>query len=472
VEDIQMQYEAEVVEALLGADEANIPKESVAQINYLKAKYFLRKNQPQKALNAAIEVPYNTPQYYKSQYVASVAEYELDKTDASLLRQKNNAIELTKNGKDKDVLALFEMNLGRASFEKAKYKDSMEAFQKVPKENSLWIQSLMEEAWVQLQSKDMAGAIGNMHSIQSPYFNGVYKPESYVLRSIAYLSICQYPDAFKSIMFLEHTYQPWLEQLKKYNETHDSAQAYDTVLKQLRTKTTQDIDGLPYQTIREAARQRDFLNTQEAINQLIDESGGYNFIKTLIEKDRKTLTARRNATIVKIAQLKDKIKRVNTIPDGAKNYNAWRFELANLEDFLAVYEFKVDTLKEGLEGLNKMTPVAQKRIADNKDKMKVEAGKILKNHFVKIAKELRQNLDNDELLKYEVYAGSGENLRYKMAGGKTGGTSNMSGRAPAGMHWDFDGEYWEDEIGNYRSSLKNNCQNLAAGGTGAGPAKK
>lgn len=463
-DDVQLQYEATVVEALLSADQNDYPKESLPQINYLKAKYFIRKNLPGKALEAALLVPEKTPQYYKAQYVAAVAEYELGRVDASLTRQKSVTTELSKNGKDNTVLALFEMNLGRESFQKAKYKDSLEAFQKVPKENSLWIQSLIEEGWVQLQSKDMPGAIGNMHSIQSPYFSGVYKPESYVLRSIAYLSICQYADAFKSIAYLEHFYQPWLDRINKYNSTHNSSQTYQTVFKQLQGKANLDADELPYQAIREAARQRDFLNAQESINQLIDENSGYPFVRSLIEKDRKSLLSRRNATILKVAQLREKIRKVASIPDGMRNYNSWRFELSNLEDFLTVYEFKVKTLREGLDGLNKMIPQATARIAANKDKIKDQAGKILKDHFVRLAKDLRQNLDNDELLKYEVYAGSGENLRFKIAGGKTLDKANLSNRQPAGQHWDFDGEYWEDEIGNYRSSLKNNCQNNMAAG--------
>ncbi len=470
-DDVQLQNEMLVAEALLTVDQNDSPKESLPQINYLKAKYFIRKNLPGKALEAALLVPKNTPQFYKAQYVAAVSEYELNRVDASLSRQKDMTMELSKNGKDNTVLALFEMNLGRESFQKAKYKDALEAFQKVPKENSLWIQSLIEEGWVQLQSKDMPGAIGNMHSIQSPYFSGVYKPESYVLRSIAYLSICQYADAFKSIAYLEHFYQPWLDRMNKFNSTHNATQTYATVFKQLQGKANQDADDLPYQAIREAARQRDFLNAQESINQLIDENSGYPFVRGLIEKDRKSLLSRRNATILKVAQLREKIRKASSIPDGMKNYNSWRFELSNNEDFLAVYEFKVKTLREGLDGLNRMMPQAQKRIAENKDKIKDQAGKILKDHFVKIAKELRQNLDNDELLKYEVYAGSGENLRYKIAGGKTADKANMSNRQPAGQHWDFDGEYWEDEIGNYRSSLKNNCQNMAAGPGAKGESK-
>ena len=72
--------------------------------------------------------------------------------------------------------------------------------------------------------------------------------------------------------------------------------------------------------------------------------------------------------------------------------------------------------------------------------------------------DLARILENNELLRYEVFAGSGENIRYQVAGGET------SRRIPASvlpkskaLHWDFDGEYWEDEIGHYRSTLKNNC---------------
>ena len=57
-----------------------------------------------------------------------------------------------------------------------------------------------------------------------------------------------------------------------------------------------------------------------------------------------------------------------------KNYNAWRFEMANLDDFLSVYDFKVQTLHEGLEGFNRLAPKAQSRIAENKEKLKPPVG--------------------------------------------------------------------------------------------------
>ncbi|MCB0411492.1 MAG: hypothetical protein KDD22_03130, partial [Bdellovibrionales bacterium] len=70
--------------------------------------------------------------------------------------------------------------------------------------------------------------------------------------------------------------------------------------------------------------------------------------------------------------------------------------------------------------------------------------------------------------------GAGENIRYQVAGGQVKGTAN---RVPANvkpqkiLNWNFDGEYWVDEIGSYRSSLENLCPQSPRVDTD-GPSKK
>jgi hypothetical protein len=70
----------------------------------------------------------------------------------------------------------------------------------------------------------------------------------------------------------------------------------------------------------------------------------------------------------------------------------------------------------------------------------------------------------------EIFAGAGENIRYQVAGGETA----PANRVPANvkptkiLNWEFDGEYWEDEIGNYRSQAQDNCPQkgkIGAGGS-------
>jgi len=460
VEEIQLQHENDVAEAILSVKDVKLyPADKISDVHYLLAKYFIKKDQPEKALDHAQKVQPKNVHYYKAQYIASVAEYVVGKLDASLKRQNEIAAELIRKNTNKDILALIQVNTGRVAFQKGKYKDSLEAFRKVPKDHPVWMQALTEQAWAQLQYKDAAGAIGNMHSIHSPYFESVFKHESYVVRSIGYLNICQYADAYKSLAYLEHKYLPWLAKMEEYNKKSDLKKVYQTVATYLQGKSSMNVDNVPYQALREVARQRDFLNAQDSINQLIDEHGGYAFVKRLIEKDKINLLARRNATITKIAQIQQKIKKIKNTPSAPRQSEAWRFELTNLEDFLSIYEFKVLTLKESLTGIERLAPVAQERIAKSKNEIRVQAGKILKQNFTQLIRDLKKNLDNNELIKYEIYADSGENIRYQVAGGKVGGPSKLSeSRKPTGMNWDFDGEFWEDEIGNYRSSLKNNCQ--------------
>jgi hypothetical protein len=403
-------------------------------------------------------VPPQSSNYFKAQYYAAVAEYELGQVDASLARHRKLSIELAQSGKDKNLLGLVQINMGRVAFQKGKFKDSLDAFQKVPKEHPLWIPALQEQAWAQLQSKDAFGAIGNMHSIQSPYFDGVFKPETYVVRTIGYLGICQYGDADKTLGYLEYRYQPWLERLNAFNKTATAAKAYDVVFKHVQNfKSKADVDGLPYQVIREATRQKDYLNLQENMNQLIDENGGYAFIKNLIESDIRKFNARKTGALQKIAQLRQKVKTAAVTPGAMKNINAWKQELAGYEELLDTTEFKISTSKEGLKGFEKLTTQGQARVAEFRADLKNQAGRTLKDHFAKMSKDLKQVLENDELLRYEIYAGSGENLRSQVAGAKPGAVKRGE-RKPSGQNWDFEGEFWEDEIGNYRSSLKNNCR--------------
>ncbi len=437
---------------------------------FLEAKYNLHKGNYQKALDEAEHITAKDPNYVRAQYIAGVAEYLLGKKNQSMERQRKLAEMFAQKGGDKEVAALVNLNLGRVAFQNAKFKEAVDAYQRVPKEHPLWIQALTEMGWAQLQTKDAPGAIGNMHSIQSPYFDGAYKSESYVVRTIGYLNICQYGDAFKTLSYFESKYQPWLDKMDRYMEARkESVYYYTTAVKFLsNVKSTADVDGLPYQVVREIAHHKDFLNAQEAINQFVDEGEGYGFIRSLIDKDRKNITAKRIRTQQHVAQLKELIKKAPVTPGAMKNMNAWKQELRNDQDLVEVLAFKLEVLGEGEKGFKAMQPLALNRIAAAKTKWKEMAALSLRKHLKDTARDLKLQLANNEFLRYEVYAGSGENLRSHMAGGAPpkyvpGQKIQMPrGPSPEKAKWEFEGEFWEDEIGNYRSSLKNNCQNTVA----------
>ena len=115
-----------------------------------------------------------------------------------------------------------------------------------------------------------------------------------------------------------------------------------------------------------------------------------------------------------------------------------------------------------------MKSIAQ--LNDEKNQLREAAGVAIGKRIVEMKSEVKRYLENNELLRYEIFAGAGENIRYQVAGGETA----PANRVPANvkptkiLNWEFDGEYWEDEIGNYRSQAQDNCPQkgkIGAGGS-------
>ena len=122
------------------------------------------------------------------------------------------------------------------------------------------------------------------------------------------------------------------------------------------------------------------------------------------------------------------------------------------------FSFQIDLytiIRGSLANYKKETiATADRRMGSVKNKIET----VLQKRLVTMKNDLIRILDNNELLRYETFAGSGENIRYQAGGGE------QSKRVPASvlpqsksLNWQFAGEYWEDEIGHYRSTLKNNC---------------
>ena len=107
--------------------------------------------------------------------------------------------------------------------------------------------------------------------------------------------------------------------------------------------------------------------------------------------------------------------------------------------------------------------VALKTLAARKTAVQRHIGKAMKTHLARMAKNLTAILDNNEFLRFEVFSGSGENLRALQQGMVKQKRIHRNVK-PQGkdLQWSFSGEMWLDEIGHYRSSLKNNCAGRVA----------
>jgi len=373
-----------------------------------------------------------------------------------------SVVEPQKSPANSNIRALTSLNLARMFFAQKKYDKAFEHYMQVPKDHPLWVQALIEQGWTQVALEDFSGAIGNMYSLHSPYFKAVYQPESFVVRTIGYLNICQYGDAYRTLSFLEKDYREWSSKLGHYMQAKNSGSAlYSTVRNYIRGKSTEDVEGVPYQVWREIAHRKDFLNMQTALNDKADESQRYEGVNSKIKSEKASIRWRADQAKKRFDQWRGQIAKAKVDRNLQKHVDQWTASMNLERDLVISYRFQLAVLEQGRQGYLDFQKKSQSNLDREVAGLSQKTGEVLLNHVKRLQSEMSRVLDNNEFLRYEVFAGSGENIRYQVAGGEVAGANRIpaSIRPAKMMNWSFDGEFWEDEIGSYRSSLQNNCPN-------------
>lgn len=438
---------------------AIIADEAKDYVHYRAAKGAYRSGEFKTSLAHAEQVSAKSDYKGEAQFLEGMDKFALGDKSAALKKLQELWATVGKSS-NSNLRALVSVNLARMYFSQKKYDKALEHYMQVPKDHPLWVSALIEQGWTQLASDDFAGAIGNMYSLHSPYFKAVYQPESFVVRTIGYLNICQYGDAYKSLSFIEKDYRDWYGKTSHYLETKSQPLAvYGTVKSYIKGKSTDDVDGVPFQVWREAAHRKDFLNAQTALNDKIDEAKRYADITNKLNDEKASIKWHEEQTKKRFDVLRSNIAKAKVDKALAKNVDQMKASMKLERDYTIGYRFQLTLLELARQGYQGFQRQCQAHLDKETAALQQKAGEMLLAHTKQMQAQMQRVLENNEFLRYEVFAGSGENIRYQVAGGQVSGANRIPAhiKPTKMMNWNFDGEFWEDEIGSYRSSLQNNC---------------
>ena len=339
------------------------------------------------------------------------------------------------------------LTLARLYFQKGNYKQSYSYYLQIDKSSSFWLQSASEQALTQIMAGDFIGAAGNMFSLHTEYFKKAYSPDSYIIRAVGYLNLCQYGDAVSVVADLQRRYTKFNEQIQNYRAAAHGNEDYYSLVKELFIQQgSGDINGVPRPFIIELARHPSFISVQKKINAFEDELSHFTAVATGLSNQAGSIRQNIAATKADIQNLKSK--------------NASPLQIEQLQRKTLGLESELAISMTGKEKIEHMRSLANERIVAEKTKIKTIAGDVLQKRFAQAQKDLSDVLDQKDILAYEIYSGAGEHLRYQMAGGETKERNPATALTPEekqSYKWKFKGEVWEDEIGHYRSSLTNVC---------------
>ncbi len=153
--------------------------------------------------------------------------------------------------------------------------NAVEAWTKIDNDSEYWLDSLFEASWAFFLADEYSRALGNVHTLNSPYFKGSFYPEATVLKAVVFFSNCQMKNATATIQYFHEHYDPVKtkldEMLAKYK---DNAQFFE-FLKKVRSgdaNLPQEVRGI----VTSALSDRSVLANLEYV--------------TLLEQEEKTLS--------------------------------------------------------------------------------------------------------------------------------------------------------------------------------------
>jgi tetratricopeptide (TPR) repeat protein len=215
------------------------------ELYYLLGRYHYSKGNFNDAVGLFSSVPEKSEFFPKAKFFEGITRVrenkgkEASESFKAILRKVKQYDDPDKVPKVlRDFEQLANLSLGRVFYTTRQYDLSIKYFERIPGPDARggaspdWLPSLFEASWAYFQKDGDSKALGNIHSINSPYFESEFYPESFILKAVIYFNRCNYDRSYEAINEFNAVYP----QLKKdideiLAKNPDNSQFYEYVVK-------------------------------------------------------------------------------------------------------------------------------------------------------------------------------------------------------------------------------------------------
>jgi tetratricopeptide (TPR) repeat protein len=390
------------------------------ELYFLLGKFYYQKNSFKQAVELFSAVPTSSEFYVQAKLfegATHVREYQAKPAVEAFKEVLRTAAEST-DPRVKPFEDLANLSLARTFYSTGQFELATKYFDRVSQESYDWANSLFESSWANfmLKQKGYSKALGNIHTIQAPYFENYIKPESVgealTVKATIYFYNCLYDRAQEAIDEFNATYPTVFTELKKLiTATNENDKLFEVAVK-IRKETS----GLPEQVERAA---RGVLGDMSLLKR-------FQYVEEL---DRE-------------------LKQYDKADAAWRSTNIAQTVFADL--------------------------TLQRSLAVN------EAGDLARRRIKRLTEELSQLIKRVIKIEFEILQGTRgaletELIEERESGAVATGNKPVEDIRADDEHiiWPFVGEYWRDELGYYRVKIRNKCQRSAPEGapaTGETPA--
>jgi hypothetical protein len=385
------------------------------QLNYLLGRYKYRNGQYPEALGLFEKVNRSSKFYVQAQFFGGISNVQLRQSKPAvqsfqriLGAIEEGDVEVEDEARMRDLAYLsmartfysasikLDENTNAPTVDQTRLSAAVKYWNKVDVASEYWLDALFEESWAYFMAGDYSHALGNIHTIESPYFPHANYPEADVLRAVIYFANCQYDDALTIVAKFRAHYEPIRDALQK------------------------QLDDFKKQSNPEAAFYKFMKDVRDDKAKMDPKIGP--IVKTSLS-DRQLL---RNLEYVRV--LDEETKRFDKAPGSFKS--------------------------------SKVADMVKDSVHDARELAIRNAGDLAKGRYERNLAELNEQLRNGQKILIDITAAQRNQLDQAIQGAQvTVEESKANIVKPDEEHviWPFNGEYWRDELGFYRQTITSKC---------------
>ncbi len=309
------------------------------------------------------------------------------------IRFFRKALKAAKAAKNKPVQDLARQAVARLAFEIGSFRAAAHFYGKIGRKSRVFPGAQYELAWTQVMSEKYRKALGTIHGLRSPFFAQEYYPDLLVLEAATYLNMCRYKEADKTLKRFNRQRKTLLTRIRRYLATKPS-------------------NARLYKDVRQLASKKPGKKLPKLVlHALVADVSFYRTLKTARQLETEMQLAR--------TKLSGKVQKV-VLADLTKRHKIY-LQRAGVE------------IKRRLRDL----VVKQDMVKVKADEIGLEVELAAKGQLEAVRRRIASGKRSKDRRKLPRI------LRLKVRHGQ--------------QVWPFEGEYWLDEIGKFRSRLRKAC---------------
>lgn len=203
------------------------------KLNYLLGRYKYRTRDYEQAITLLSKIDRQSKYYVQAQFFTGIAQVQSRKSAPALEAFQRVLQTLDTGGVDIEdatrMRDLAHLSMARTYYSASiRFNDkgvpavdgqnisaAIQSWDRVNQASEYWLDAVFEESWAYFLAGDFTHLLGNIHTIESPYFPRAFYPEADVLRAIVSFTTCHYDEATTTVANMKNKYVPVKMELEK-----------------------------------------------------------------------------------------------------------------------------------------------------------------------------------------------------------------------------------------------------------------